>query len=142
MKEKFKNINPIKFTLDLYTCILLISLVINFFTANEREAAAWLADLYTKILPMCVGGFELNRWLGKPKKERPPKLIEGEIYVALWTITCILLVFIQVILPEHFPAKPEQLLGLTSWIWGVFLFSNGSKRFHQQKNPKKENSEE
>jgi hypothetical protein len=132
--QYFREFDPVKFSLDSITVLAIISLVIQFILRTDIRAATWLADLYKVILPICAGYYEFNRWGTGQNREEPfakrPRIVQGEYYVAAWTIVTVVILFLEVILFNYFPAKPADLITITSEVWGVFIISTGSKQGH------------
>ena len=133
-----KELDPIKLTLDFFTVIILISFIIEFFSRRQIPVMILMAASYKIALPACAGYREINRWWPYTAQEndslawvKRSKLIQGEYYVFAWMTISVILMFLEVIMPDYFQAKPEHLLGLTEWVIGIFLATSGSKKFQQ-----------
>jgi|GEM_PF-4293156 len=130
-----KELDPVKLGLDTITILLLLGLVIQFFRRIDIPATEWLADLYKVILPICAGFYEINRWATGDNRETPftqrERAIQGEYYVAAWTVVTGILLFLQVIFFNYYSSKPAEMITITSEVWGIFVATNGSKKFKE-----------
>lgn len=125
-----RNIVWIKLGLDIFTSVIIIYLIVQFFLNQTLTAPDWMANLYKVILSTFVFSHEASRWIMGHGREKHYSWYfdHGEIYVVAWILTALFLWIMQGIL--HHP-KPEMVISLTIWTAGAYAASRISKETHQ-----------
>lgn len=133
MKEKLnkfidylRSIVWIKLGLDVFTAIVIIYLIVQFFLYERLSAPAWMGNLYIIVLTSFVFTHETSRWVtGKSRAKHYSWYFDhGEIYVTAWLLTAAFLWVMQGIL--NYPS-PEMVKNLTGWVVGAYAISRISK---------------
>ena len=125
-----RNIVWLKLGLDIFTTVVIIYLIVQFFLNQSLTAPGWMANLYKVILSTFVFSHEAFRWIMGHGRDKHYSWYfdHGEIYVVAWFLTALFLWVMQGIL--HYP-EPEMVINLTIWTAGAYAASRISKETHQ-----------
>lgn len=124
--KKAREIVWIKLTLDIFTALVILYLIVQFFLHAQLGAPLWMVRLYKIILTTFVFSHEAARWISGHGRDRHYSWYfdHGEIYVSGWILATLFLWIMQGIL--NYP-DPELVIDLTIWVVGAYAGSRISK---------------
>jgi hypothetical protein len=125
-----RNIVWLKLGLDIFTSLVIIYLIVQFFLNETLSAPEWMLDLYKIVLSTFVFSHEAFRWImGHGRQKHYSWYFDhGEIYVVAWILAALFLWIMEGIF--HYP-EPSMVIKLTIWSVGAYAASRISKESHK-----------
>ncbi|MFA6354116.1 MAG: hypothetical protein WCX12_00285 [Candidatus Paceibacterota bacterium] len=113
---------------NLWTIVLLVFIVINFFTADKYNSLIGpLSALYIGMLAIYAGTKEFDRW-HKIHTGRHP----GEIFVYAWSII-VLGLFIASLFLNNTYKVPSEIIAAYIAVLSIFALTQKSKKYYLKK---------
>ncbi len=113
---------------NFWTIILLVFIVVNFFTANKFNSLVGpMCALYIGMLTIYAGTKEFDRW-HKIHTGRHP----GEIFVYAWSVI-IFGIFIASLFLNSFYKVPSEIIAAYIAVLSIFALTQKSKKYYLKK---------
>ncbi len=108
---------------NFWTVILIIFLVVDFFSFNKHDYLTPLFSvIYTAILSLYVGTKEFERWCDMYSGRHP-----GELFIIVWTVLMLFLFSATLVLGGKYTVSPEAVADYII-VLSLFALTQRSKR--------------
>lgn len=123
---------------SLFTALLWGLVVLEFLARGRYGVPELLPELYLLILGFYVGDKEVRRW----RRRYQPRHRPGELFVAVWLITTLIMLGIEIIGgAEHGYRVPHQLPFITSGVLVLYVITEYLKQeFRRPRQPHRSHS--
>lgn len=101
----FKNERIWRVLANFWTIVLIIFLIIDFFSFNKHDYLTPIFSvIYTAVLSLYVGTKEFERWCDIYESRHP-----GELFIIVWTALIVFLFSAKMILDDKYSVSPEAV---------------------------------
>ncbi len=127
----FKNERLWRILANFWTVILIVFLVIDFFSFNKHNyLTPILSVIYTAVLSLYVGTKEFERWCTVYEDRHP-----GELFIIAWTVLMVFLFSAKLVLDGKYVVSPEAVADYII-VLSLFALTQRSKRLCKKRGKK------
>ena len=130
--EFLRKIVWLKLALDIFSSVVILYLIVQFFLYDHITAPLWMVKVYKIVLTTFVFSHEAARWISGYRRGADQHYSwyfdHGEIYVVGWILSALFLWIMQGIL--KYP-EPKIVIDLTLWAVGAYAGSRISKEVQE-----------